>query len=52
MFVLVALVVIVLLIVILVIVLILLFVCKNRFIKPGGGGIGGRQKCKCLILNK
>ncbi|XP_060858911.1 uncharacterized protein LOC132936236 isoform X4 [Metopolophium dirhodum] len=44
MVVLVALVVILLLIVIIVIVILLLFVCKNRYIKPGNGVSGGRQK--------
>ncbi|KAF0769605.1 Hemicentin-1 [Aphis craccivora] len=44
MVVLVALVVILLLIVIVVIVILLLFVCKNRYIKPGNGVSGGRQK--------
>ncbi|XP_050063744.1 uncharacterized protein LOC114121914 isoform X7 [Aphis gossypii] len=44
MVVLVALVVILLLIVIIVIVILLLFVCKNRYLKPGNGVSGGRQK--------
>lgn len=39
-------VVILLLIIVLVIFLLLLFVCKNRYIKPGSGATGGRQKCK------
>lgn len=52
MVVLVALVVILLLIVIIIIVLLLLFVCKNRYIKPGNGATGGRQKCEYSMLNK
>lgn len=52
MLVLVALVVIFLLIVIAVIVILLLFVCKNRYIKPGNGVSGGRQKCKCSMFHK
>jgi len=48
MVILVALVVILLLIIVVVVVLLLMFVCKNRYIKPGNGVTGRRQKCKCL----
>jgi hypothetical protein len=50
MVVLVGLVVILLLIVIIVIIILMLFVCKNRYFKPGNG-TGGRQKCKFSISN-